>query len=216
MHGGVEYKNLKKENVEALLSGVNNLKAHIENVKKYNIPIIVAINHFEQDTQKEIDTLTAWCEGEGYTVSFLDGFSKGGDGTIDLAKKVVNMVNNTTSDYKPIYELTTPIKDKIETIAKTIYGAKNVKYLEKAENQIKKYEKMGFTNAYVCIAKTPNSLSDNPKILGVPKDFTITVKSVNLSAGANFVIPLTGTVMTMPGLGKIPSAIKMEEEPVEY
>lgn len=216
MHGGVQYKDLKKENVNALLSGVNNLKAHIENVKKYNIPIVVAINHFAQDTQKEIDALTTWCENEGYTVSFLDGFSKGGEGTIDLAKKVINILNNEPSNYKPIYNLNSTIKEKIETIAKNIYGAKDVKYLEKAENQIKKYEKMGFGKAYVCIAKTPNSLSDDPNILGVPKDFTITVKSVNLSAGANFIIPLTGSIMTMPGLGKIPSAIKMEEETIEY
>ena len=216
MHGGVQYKDLEKENVEALLLGVDNLKAHIENVKKYNIPIIVAINHFDHDTKEEIDALTLWCKNEGYTVSFLDGFTKGGDGTIDLANKVVEMINTDKSSYKPIYELNSPIKEKIDTIAKTIYGAKEVKYLEKAEKQIKKFEEMGFTNSYVCIAKTPNSLSDNPKILGVPKDFTITVRSVNLSAGANFVIPLTGTVMTMPGLGKVPSAIKMEEETVEY
>ncbi len=216
MHGGVQYKDLEKENVEALLLGVDNLKAHIENVKKYNIPIIVAINHFDYDTKEEIDALTIWCKNEGYTVSFLDGFTKGGEGTIDLANKVVEMINTDKCNYKPIYELTSPIKEKIDTIAKTIYGAKEVKYLEKAENQIKKFEEMGFTDSYVCIAKTPNSLSDNPKILGVPKDFTITVRSVNLSAGANFVIPLTGTVMTMPGLGKVPSAIKMEEETVEY
>ncbi len=216
MHGGVQYKDLEKENVEALLLGVDNLKAHIENVKKYNIPIIVAINHFDYDTKEEIDALTLWCKKEGYTVSFLDGFTKGGEGTIDLANKVVEMINTDKGNYKPMYELNSPIKEKIDTIAKTIYGAKEVKYLEKAENQIKKFEEMGFTDSYVCIAKTPNSLSDNPKILGVPKDFTITVRSVNLSAGANFIIPLTGTVMTMPGLGKVPSAIKMEEDTVEY
>jgi formate--tetrahydrofolate ligase len=216
MHGGVDYKDLKKENVEALLKGVSNLKAHIENVKKYNIPIVVAINHFDHDTQNEIDALTAWCTNEGYNVSFLDGFSKGGNGTIDLAKKVVEMVNSDSGNYKPIYKLNTPIKEKISIIAKTIYGAKDVKYLEKADEQIKRYEEMGFDKSYVCIAKTPNSLSDNPKILGVPKDFTITVKSVNLSAGANFVIPLTGSIMTMPGLGKVPSAMKMEDEIIEY
>ncbi len=216
MHGGIDYKDLKKENVAALLSGINNLKAHIENVKKYNIPIVVAINHFDHDTKNEIDALTSWCIKEGYEVSFLDGFSKGGEGTIDLAKKVVQMVNSDSNEFKPLYNLDAPIKDKISIIAKTIYGAKNVKYLDKANEQIKKYEQMGFNNAYVCIAKTPNSLSDNPKVLGVPKDFTITVRSVNLSAGANFVIPLTGSIMTMPGLGKIPSAIKMEDEIIEY
>ncbi len=216
MHGGIEYQDLKKENIKAMLNGVDNLKAHIENVKKYNIPIVVAINHFDHDTQAEIEALTSWCIKEGYEVSFLDGFKKGGDGTIDLAKKVVKMINSDTSNYQPIYELNSPIKQKIETIAKTIYGAKDVEYNEKAENQIKKYEQMGFNDSYICIAKTPNSLSDNPKILGVPKDFTIKVRSVNLSAGANFIIPLTGSVMTMPGLGKIPAAIKMEDEPLDY
>ncbi|MGD1823615.1 MAG: formate--tetrahydrofolate ligase [Pleomorphochaeta sp.] len=216
MHGGVEYKNLEKENVDALMKGVNNLKAHIENVKKYNIPIVVAINHFDHDSKDEIAALTSWCENEGYVVSFLDGFSKGGEGTIDLATKVVDILNSNSANFKPIYEMNLSIKDKIEAISKTIYGATDVKYLEKAEDQIKKYEIMGFNNSYVCIAKTPNSLSDNPKILGVPKDFSITVRSVNLSAGANFIIPLTGSVMTMPGLTKIPSAIKMEDEEIEY
>jgi len=212
MHGGVDYKDLEKENVEALLNGVDNLKAHIENVKKYNIPIVVAINHFSHDTQSEINALTSWCENEGYIVSFLDGYSKGGEGTIDLAKKVVDMINKDNSKFKAIYQLKTPIKEKISTIAKTIYGASNVEYLDKANEQISKYEKMGYSDAYICIAKTPNSLSDNPKILGVPKDFTLTVRAVNFSAGANFIIPLTGTVMTMPGLPKIPAAIKMEDE----
>ena len=216
MHGGVEYKDLKKENVEAMLNGVDNLKAHIENVKKYKIPIVVAINHFAHDTQAEIEALTTWCLKEGYEVSFLDGFKKGGEGTIDLANKVVKMINSNTANYKPIYELNSPIKNKIDTIAKTIYGAKEVKYNEKAEIQIKKYEELGFNDSYICIAKTPNSLSDNPKKLGVPKDFTIQVRSVNLSAGANFIIPLTGSVMTMPGLGKVPSAIKMEDEIINY
>lgn len=216
MHGGIEYKDLKKENVEAMLKGVDNLQAHIENVKKYNIPIVVAINHFAHDTQAEIEALTSWCLKEGYEVSFLDGFEKGGEGTIDLAKKVVKMVNSETSNYKPIYETNTPIKQKISKIATTIYGAKGVEYSQKAENQIQKYENMGFKDSYVCIAKTPNSLSDNPKVLGVPKDFFIKVRSINLSAGANFIIPLTGSVMTMPGLGKVPSAIKMEDETIVY
>lgn len=216
MHGGVAHKDLKKENVDALLRGVDNLKAHIENVKKFNVPVVVAINHFAEDTEKETQALTSWCLNEGYTVSFLDGFTKGGEGAIDLAKKVVEMVSSDYGNYKPLYNLDSPIKEKISTIAKMMYGAKDVKYLEKAESQIKRYEEMGFSNAYICIAKTPNSLSDNPKVLGVPKDFTITVRSVNLSAGANFIVPLTGSVMTMPGLGKVPSAIKMEEEDVEY
>ncbi len=216
MHGGVAYEDLEKENVEALMCGVDNLKAHIENVKKFNIPIVVAINHFEFDTQSEIDALTQWCEKEGYTVSFLDGFLKGGEGTVDLAHKVVDMVNSDEGNYRPLYDLKSPIKEKISTIAKNIYGAKDVVYKDRANEQIKMYEDMGFCDSYVCIAKTPNSLSDNPKVLGVPKDFTVTVRSVNLSAGANFIIPLTGSVMTMPGLGKVPSAILMEDETVEY
>ncbi|MBK5201991.1 MAG: formate--tetrahydrofolate ligase, partial [Spirochaetaceae bacterium] len=174
MHGGVDYGDLQKENVEALLKGVDNLKIHIENVKKYNIPIVVAINHFAFDTQAEIDALTAWCKDEGYCVSFLDGFEKGGEGTIDLAQKVVKMVNSDKGNYTSLYDINSPIKDKISKIAKNIYGANGVIYKEKAEEQLKQYEEMGFSNAYVCIAKTPNSLSDDPKKLGVPKDFSIT------------------------------------------
>jgi formate--tetrahydrofolate ligase len=212
MHGGVEYQDLHTENVEALLKGVQNLKVHIENVKKFGIPIVVAINHFAFDTDKEIEVLTKWCQKEGYVVSFLDGYEKGGEGTVDLAQKVVEMLNNTTCNYKPLYSCDDTIENKISTIATKIYGAKNVVYEDTAKEQLSKYKKLGFSDSYVCIAKTPNSLSDNPKLLGVPKNFTITVRSINLSAGAGFVVPLTGTVMTLPGLGKVPSAVKMEEE----
>lgn len=211
MHGGVAYDDLHTENVEALLKGVGNLQAHIENVKKYNIPIVVAINHFAFDTDNEIEALTKWCKDQGYVVSFLDGFEKGGEGTIDLAHKVVEMVNSDTSTYKPLYDCADTIEHKISTIVTKIYGAKNVVYKDEAKEQLKKYNELGFSDSYVCIAKTPNSLSDNPKLLGVPKDFTITIRSINLSAGAGFVVPLTGKVMTLPGLGKVPSAVKMED-----
>lgn len=213
MHGGVDYKNIQEENVEALLNGVSNLEAHIESIKKFNVPVVVAINHFDFDTCRETEALSKWCKQHDYEVAFIDGFSEGGAGTVELAKKVVNMLDKKESCYEAIYPLNLSIKKKIDIIAKEIYGASKVEYSDKANSQINKYKELGFDDAFICMAKTPNSLTDNPKVLGAPKGFTINVREVNLSAGANFIIPLTGKVMTMPGLGKIPSAVQMEYEP---
>ena len=213
MHGGQPYESLAEENVEALKNGVSNLKRHLENMEKFGLPVIVAINHFASDTPAEIEYLESWCEKEGYTVSFLDGFLKGGDGAIDLAKKVQKALAETESHYHPIYELDRPLKEKIETIAKEIYRAGEVIYTEKALEQLDAYEKLGFGSAYVCMAKTPASVTDDASVLGAPSGFPITIREVNLSAGANFVVPLTGKILTMPGLPKVPAAVKMEELP---
>ncbi len=213
MHGGLPFEELEKENLEALEKGFANLEVHAENLKKYGLPVIIAINHFATDSQKEIDLLSSWCDKNGYTYSFVDAFLKGGDGAIDLANKVKETLTNCPSNYRPLYDRHSPLKDKIETIAKEIYRADGVEYSPKALEQLENYEKLGFSDAYICVSKTPNSLSDDPKKLGAPKGFNIHVREVNLSSGANFVIPLTGSVMTMPGLPKEPAAIKMEKEP---
>jgi formate--tetrahydrofolate ligase len=213
MHGGMPFEELTNENVDALSKGMANLETHLENIKKFGVPVIVAINHFEADTEKEIAFVERWCEEHNYQYSFLDGFMKGGEGSVDLAKKVRFMLNNCVSDYHPLYDLKSPLKAKIEKICKEIYRAGQVVYEPKAEEQLAEYDKMGFGDAYVCMAKTPQSLTDDPTILGAPRGFTITIREVNLSAGANFVVPLTGKIMTMPGLPKEPAAVKMEDKP---
>ncbi|MCI1245672.1 MAG: formate--tetrahydrofolate ligase [Bacilli bacterium] len=213
MHGGLPFEDLASENLDALAKGMPNLETHLENVKKYGVPVIVAINHFASDSEKEIAYIEKWCDEHHYEYSFLDGFAKGGEGAEDLARKVQFMLANVQSDYHPIYDLKSPLKRKIETICKEIYRAGDVVYEPKADEQLALYEKMGFGDAYICMAKTPQSLTDNPKVLGAPRGFTVTIREANLSAGANFVVPLTGAIMTMPGLPKLPSAVKMEDKP---
>jgi len=213
MHGGMPFDQLAEPNVDALAKGVANLEAHLSNIKKYGIPAIVAINHFAQDSEEEIAFLREWCKSKGYRVSFLDGFLKGGEGSIDLARQVQALLQEEESHYKPIYDLALPLKEKIEIIAKSIYHAGNVVYTDKALAQLEEYAKMGFADAYICMAKTPQSLTDDPLVLGAPEGFDLHIREVNLSAGARFVIPLTGEVMTMPGLPKVPAAVKMEDLP---
>jgi len=213
MHGGQPFEELANENVEALKKGVCNLKRHLENMGKYDVPMIIAINHFASDSKAEIEYLESWCKEEGYEVSFLDGFLEGGKGAVDLAKKVQKMLKEKESHYHPIYELNRPLKEKINTICREIYRAGEVIYTEKAEQQLAEYEKLGFGDAYICMAKTPQSVTDDAKILGAPSGFPITIREVNLSAGARFVIPLTGKILTMPGLPKVPAAVKMEDMP---
>ncbi len=212
MHGGVKFEDLQEENLDALRAGLANLQVHLENIKKYGVPVIVAVNHFESDTEQEVKLVIDWCKRNYYEVAFLDGFMKGGKGSVELAKKAKFMLENYPSDYHPIYDLKWPLRKKIETICKEIYRAGEVVYEEKALEQLKQYEKMGYGNAYICMAKTPDSLTDNPKIKGAPIGHTITIRECNLSAGANFIVVLTGKVVTMPGLPKLPNAIKMEDE----
>ena len=213
MHGGEAFDDLAVENVAALSAGMANLETHLENMKKFGVPTIVAINHFKQDTPAEIEFIENWCVSKGYEYSFLDGFSLGGEGSIDLAKKVQRLLLTSESHYKPLYDLGKTIKDKIEIVCKEIYRAGQVVYTDKANQQISEYEKLGFGGAYICMAKTPQSLTDDPKVLGAPRGFTITIREVNLSAGADFIIPLTGSIMTMPGLPSVPAAVLMEDKP---
>jgi formate--tetrahydrofolate ligase len=211
-HGGQSLENIDELNLDALNEGIKNLNQHLENMKKFGMDVVIAINHFASDHQEEIELLSSWCKKHNYKVSFVDGYLKGGEGCIDFASKVVEALEENKSSYHPLYEKDSPIKEKIETIAKEIYRAKEVIYEPLAEEQIKKYESLGYSHSYICMAKTPQSFSDDPKLLNTPKDFSLHIREVNLSSGANFIIPLTGSILTLPGLPKVPAAVKMEDE----
>lgn len=215
MHGGAKLEDSHIENVDALIKGCANLKQHAENLKKYGLPVVIAINHFKDDSPNEVIALTEWCKKEGYEVSFLDSFLNGSEGAIDLATKVKKIFDEEKdSQFKFLYELNKPIKEKIATICREIYRAEGVVYTEKAEEQIKIYEKMGFDQLPICMAKTPQSFTDDPSVLNAPRGFNITIREINLSAGAGFLVPITGKILTMPGLPKLPAALKMEQEPI--
>ncbi len=205
-NGGVPKAELTTENTEALRTGIVNLEKHIENMKKYGVPVVVAINHFYTDTEAEIAIVREKCEALGVKVAFSDVFLKGGEGGIELAKAVIETIDTTESNFAPIYDEKLPIKEKLSAIAKEIYDADGVNYTTAAEKAIAEIEAMGFGDIPVCVAKTQYSLSDDPAKLGHPKGFTITVRDVKLSAGAGFVVALTGDIMTMPGLPKVPAA----------
>ncbi|MFA5283146.1 MAG: formate--tetrahydrofolate ligase [Bacilli bacterium] len=214
LHGGQPYESLAQKNIEALKKGIDNLKTHLENIKKFNVPVIVAINHFANDSEEEISTLQKWCEDNSYSVSFLDGFLKGGAGSKDLADSVLKMLSKDHPAFKPLYDVNDSIEGKITKICKEIYRAGDVVFEEKAKKQIDEYNKNGFAHTPICMAKTPLSLTDNPKIQGSPKEFSITIREIKLSSGAEFLVALTGSIMTMPGLPKIPAAIKMQDEDI--
>ncbi len=209
-NGGVKKADLGAENLEALKKGIVNLGKHIENMQKYGVPVVVAVNRFFDDTDAELKYIVDYCKEMGVTVSMAEVFAKGGEGGIELAKQVIETIESTKSNFKPIYDEKLPIKEKIEKIAKEIYGADGVTYTDKAEKEIAKLTELGFDKIPVCMAKTQYSLSDDPKKLGRPTGFTMTVREARVSAGAGFVVVLTGTVMTMPGLPKVPAANNMD------
>lgn len=210
MHGGVKKDELKEENTDALRKGIENLEKHIESIQEFNLPYVVAVNHFVHDTDKEIRTLTGWLSDNNHPHAISKVWEQGGEGGIDLAKEVLNQVENNTKTFKRLYDYDMPIKDKITTIAQKIYGAKDVNFTKKARNQIRKFEKHGWDNLPICMAKTQMSLSDDPKVYGRPKDFTITIRELTPSIGAGFLVALTGSMMTMPGLPKRPAAMDMD------
>ena len=205
-NGGVAKPDLTKENVEALEKGIVNLGVHIDNLKKFGVPVVVAINHFYTDTEAEIAVVKKYCEDHGAKVAFSDVFLKGGDGGIELANAVVETIESTRSEYKPLYDEKLSIKEKLDVIAKEIYRADGVNYTAKADKAIKEIESLGLDRVPVCVAKTQYSLSDDPTKLGRPEHFSISVSDVRASAGAGFVVVYTGDVMTMPGLPKVPAA----------
>ena len=205
-NGGVPKNELSKENLDALKKGIVNLEKHIENVQKFGIPVVVALNRFTSDTEAEIEYVRQFCEERDCEFSLCEVWEKGGEGGIDLAKKLLKTLKGKQSNYKPLYDLNLSIKEKIETIAKEIYGADGVTYDPAADNAIRKLEELGYGNMPVCMAKTQYSLSDDPNKLGRPTGFKINIREVYVSAGAGFVVAITGTIMTMPGLPKVPAA----------
>ena len=208
-NGGVSKENLKEENLDALKKGSENLGAHIDNLKKYGVPVVVAINHFYADTQAEIDYIEQYCKGRGADFAVTKCFAEGGAGSTELAEKVVRACEKE-NDFNYLYDIDMPLYDKIETIAREIYGADGVDYTKEARASLDEFIKLGADKMPVCMAKTQYSLSDNPKLLGRPQGFRITVSSASLSNGAGFVVCQTGSVMTMPGLSKSPAAYRID------
>ena len=210
MHGGVDKKELGTENLEALEAGCANLLRHIENVKKFGVPSVVAINRFPTDTEAELALLEKLCKEKGVEVVLSEVFAKGGEGGIALAEKVVELAESGKADFKPLYNTGSSIKNKITTIATEIYGAESVAFEAAALKQIADIEKLGLDKFPICMAKTQYSFSDDAKKLGAPTGFKITVREVKVSAGAGFIVALTGSIMTMPGLPKVPAACGMD------
>lgn len=210
MHGGVPKTELKTPNVEAVKKGLVNLEKHIENVKKFGVPCVVAINIFAQDTAEELEAVREHCAKHGVNVALSDVFAKGGEGGIDLAKEVIALADSGESKFAPIYPLDMSLKGKIETIAKEIYGADGVNYTKEADKALKEFEDLGYGNLPICMAKTQYSFSDDPALLGRPSGFKITIRNCRIAAGAGFIVVLTGDVMTMPGLPKVPAAEKID------
>ncbi|MBI6049107.1 formate--tetrahydrofolate ligase [Clostridium perfringens] len=209
-HGGVKKDELNISNVDALNKGMKNLEKQIENIKAYGVPVVVAINKFITDSDEEIKAIENFCKNIGVEVSLTEVWEKGGEGGIDLANKVIKTMENEPSNFKMIYDSEESIKDKILKIVQTIYGGKGVNYTPQALKQIAEIEKFNLDKLPICMAKTQYSLSDNPSLLGRPENFDITVKEVRVSNGAGFIVVLTGDVMTMPGLPKVPAANRMD------
>ena len=211
-NGGVPKTELGEENLEALKKGIVNLEKHIENIQKFGVPVVVTLNSFVSDTEKEYEFVREFCESKGCEFALAEVWAKGGEGGIALAEKVLDTLENKTSDFHTLYEDSLSLKEKIETISKEIYGAKGVVYEPAANKQLAKLEELGFGNLPICMAKNQYSLSDDAKLLGRPENFDIHIREVYVSAGAGFVVALTGAVMTMPGLPKVPAANAIDVE----
>lgn len=209
-NGGVPKPDLSVENLEALKKGIVNLEKHIENIQKYGVPVVVTLNSFLTDTQEETNFVKQFCEERNCEFELSQVWEKGGEGGVLLAEKILHTLETKKSNFKVLYDEKLPIKEKIETIAKEIYGADSVTYMNSASKQIKRLEELGFGNLPVCMAKTQYSLSDNPSLLGRPEHFDLSVRDVYVSAGAGFIVVLTGSVMTMPGLPKSPAAYNID------
>ena len=209
MHGGVAKKDLGEENLEALRKGIENLEKHIENIAKYGLPSVVAINAFPTDTEAELQLLNEICKSKGVDVAISKVWAHGADGGIELAEKLLSILETTQSDFKPIYDLELPIADKIKTIAKEIYGADDVVFTKKVATKMKKYTEQGLANLPICVAKTQYSLSDDPTLLGRPEGFTVTISDLIPNTGAGFLVAISGDIMRMPGLPKVPAAVNM-------
>lgn len=209
-HGGMGAKELKTPNVEALLAGTENLAKHIENVKKFKIEPVVAINRFITDTDEEIAALVNWCKEQGVKVSSIEVWAKGGDGAMELAEMVVEAAESCTNTFEPIYSLEQTPEEKIFAISTEIYGADGVDYTSKAKTHLKRIYDLGLDKLPICMAKTQKSLSDNPNLIGRPTGFNITIREIEIAAGAGFIVPITGDMMRMPGLPEEPAAEKID------
>ncbi|NLP46236.1 MAG: formate--tetrahydrofolate ligase [Epulopiscium sp.] len=209
-NGGVAKDQLSTENLKALAEGFCNLEKHIQNVQKFNLPVIVTLNAFTTDTQAEMDYVQKRCEQLGCTFAKAEVWAKGGEGGLELAKKVLHVLDTKPPHFQPLYDIEDSISDKLHTIATEIYGAKNVVLTAKAQKDLQQIQKLGLENVPICVAKTQYSLSDQPQLLGCPKDFTITVRELRISAGAGFIVAITGNIMIMPGLPKKPAATEID------
>mgnify|MGYP000907822126 FL=1 len=210
MHGGVDKKELKTENVEALEKGFANLRRHVENVKKFGVPAIIAINRFADDTESEIAKLEELCKELGVRISLCECFAKGGEGAEDLAEQVVALIDEEKSNFKPLYDENASIVDKVNTVVKEIYRGREAKFTKAAMKQVKKLEEIGLDKLPICVAKTQFSFTDDQKVMGAPTDFDIEIQDVRVSAGAGFIVVQTSNIMVMPGLPKVPAANKMD------
>lgn len=209
-HGGKALADLKKPDTVALVKGLANLEKHVENIRTYGLPAVVSLNRFVSDSQDEIDILVNWCHNQGIQVAVCESWEKGGEGAVELAELVAEEADKFSGKYKPLYNWEWSVKEKIDAICRKIYGARDVEYLPKARQNLKKIERLGLSDKPVCIAKTQNSFSDDPKTLGRPQNFTITVREIEIAAGAGFSIPITGNMLRMPGLPSAPAATGMD------
>ena len=210
MHGGVDKKNLQEENVKALKKGFANLAKHIENMRLFDVPVVVGINKFISDTDEEIATLRKLCEDYGVEVALNNCWAEGGKGGVEMGEKVLKLLQQPKTPYKPLYDVNASIPEKLETIVKKVYGGDGVLFEGNAQKQIKELEAFGLDKMPICVAKTQYSLSDNPALLGAPKGFKVTVKDVRVCTGAGFIVCQTSNIMTMPGLPKVPAANRMD------
>ncbi len=210
MHGGMDKKELGQENLEALRKGIENLEKHIENIAKFGLPSVVAINAFPTDTEAELNLLREICNAKGVDVALSEVWAKGAEGGVELAEKVLEVLETKESDFKPIYDLDMPIAEKIRTIAKEIYGADDVILTKKAMTKLKRYEAQGLGKLPICVAKTQYSLSDDPTMLGRPTNFVVTINDLIPNAGSGFLVAISGDIMRMPGLPKVPAANHMD------
>ena len=209
-HGGIPLGELDKENLRAIALGMDNLEKHVEDIRIFRVPLVVALNRFPSDTEAELDLVRRSCESLGVPAVAADVFGQGGAGALDLADAVWHTVQHLPSRFTPLYEWELPVKAKIERIAKVMYGAGSVYYTRAARAQIERAEALGYGRLPICMAKTPQSLSDDPAVIGRPRDFEVTVREVRISAGAGFLVPITGEILTMPGLPKRPNALRID------
>jgi len=209
-HGGIPLGELDKENLRAIALGMDNLEKHVEDIRIFRVPLVVALNRFPSDTEPELDLVRRSCESLGVPAVAADVFGQGGAGALDLADAVWHTVQRLPSRFTPLYEWELPVKAKIERIAKVMYGAGSVYYTRAARAQIERAEALGYGRLPICMAKTPQSLSDDPAVIGRPRDFEVTVREVRISAGAGFLVPITGEILTMPGLPKRPNALRID------